>query len=124
MLKTDHVFHNGENFFQLSALFPYDPAQKYYYEWRLGSDDTQEPPGLLAQAGEGNAIWAGLTNKFREKTGKSFHTTQKGRILRIRQDETLPGQRIYFHLSDGQNHVTTASMPIDPNHIIQRIPWQ
>jgi hypothetical protein len=124
ILKTDHIFHNGENYFQLSALFPYDPAQKYFYEWRLGSDDAQEPPRILTHAGEGNAAWAGLANKFREKTGKSFHTTQKGRILRIRQDKTLPGQRIYFHLSDGQNHVATASMPIDPNHIIQRIPWQ
>ncbi|MFZ2897067.1 MAG: hypothetical protein WA004_00500 [Saprospiraceae bacterium] len=124
ILKTDHIFHNGENFFQLSAIFPYDPAQKYSYEWRMGSDDEQEPPRLLTHAGEGNATWAGLTNKFREKTGKSFHTTQKGRILRIRQDETLPGQRIYFYLSDGKNHVATASMPIDPNHIIQRIPWQ
>lgn len=124
ILKTDHIFHNGENFYQISALSPLDPEQEATYEWYLGSDKAHETPVLIAQGSNENSFLTKLKRKFREKTGMPCYTLQQGSIFRIRQDHTKPNQRIYLHISDNDNHVVTASMPIDPNHIIQRIPWQ
>lgn len=124
ILKTDHIFHNGENFYQISALSPFDPDQKSNYEWYIGADDSPQLPELLAKGSTEDTFLARLKRKFGEKTGMYCYTLQQGSVFRIRQDHTRPKQRIYLHLSDNDNHVVTASMPIDPGHIIQRIPWQ
>lgn len=124
ILKTDHIFHNGENFYQISALSPFGPEKETAYEWYIGSDSAHQIPVLLANGNAENSFLDKLKRKFRENAGMSCYTLHKGSIFRIRQDHTLPDQRIYLYISDNDNHVVTASMPIDPNHIIQRIPWQ
>lgn len=124
ILKTDHIFHNGENFYQISALSPFGPEKEAAYEWYIGSDSAHQIPVLLANGNAENSFLDKLKRKFRENAGMSCYTLQKGSIFRIRQDHTLPDQRIYLYISDNDNHVVTASMPIDPEHIIQRIPWQ
>ncbi len=125
LILTFETYHyHGENTLIFKALTKNNTSSPLHYDWYICRDEFVERIDELSIRHNwwGSLIFWWVSN-FKEHFFPGMYPEKKGHEVRLRSSDTAPWQRIYLHISDDNGHVVTASFPIYPDRIIQRLKW-